>query len=75
MNIHWIAGFINANGSLGLFSGIYCQFRILITQHNNILILLQAICKFLGLGKVYLGTNLISTFKIFNLKEVNSFNL
>ncbi len=81
MNIHWLAGFINADGSFGLniqknlISGSICRFRIQITQHNNSLILLQAICKFLGEGKVYLGTNSISNFKIFNLKGVNAFIL
>jgi LAGLIDADG DNA endonuclease family protein len=80
LNIHWLAGFINADGSFGLHiqtnllgNSNICRFRILITQHINSLVLLEAICKFLGLGKVYLGPNSIANIKIFSLNEVNKF--
>lgn len=75
LNINWLAGFINADGSFGLFvqNEIECRFRILITQHANSLSLLNAICAFLGVGKVYLGSKSVYTFRIFNLAGVNAF--
>jgi len=79
LNINWLAGFINADGSFGLnvqtdsSGGTFCRFRILITQHNNSLALLQAICENLGVGKVYSSTNHLSNIKNFSLNNVNNF--
>jgi hypothetical protein len=77
INIHWLAGFMNADGSFGLYlqnDGIYnvCRFRILITQHPRSFALMLAIKDFLGVGNVY-DSKPMSTFKIFNLNEVNAF--
>jgi hypothetical protein len=53
----------------------FCKYRILIAQHNNSLVLLQAICKYLGVGKVYHSTKSVSTYKIFSLDDINKFTL
>lgn len=78
INIFWLAGFINADGSFCLYTqpnkitGCICKFRIRIIQHTNSIDLMEAICIFLG--KVYIKRSKpISKLKIFNIKEVNIF--
>lgn len=61
MNIHWIFGFINADGHFRIVIpksqttklGGSVNFVIQITQHNRSLIVLQEIKKFLGTGNIY----------------------
>ena len=82
MNIHWIAGFINADGSfkvhvrkseksiLGFSAAPFIQ----ITQHSNSLVTLQAIQSFLGLGTISKFKNVPAyNFTITNLKDANLF--
>jgi hypothetical protein len=75
MNIHWIAGFMNADGSFGLNiqKPKTCRFRILITQHSKSLIVMLAIKEFFGVGTVANAAKELVTYKIFNLQGVNTF--
>jgi len=77
LNIHWLAGFINADGPFGLYvqpnnSGVG-KFIINITQHHTNLALLQALCDFLGIGKVYPSNKSVLNYKKFSINGVNTF--
>lgn len=83
MNIHWIFGFMNADGHFiinikknqNTKSGKSIHFLIQITQHNKSLIVLEEIKKFIGAGKIYsAGSDKnISNLKITNLLEIKKF--
>lgn len=75
LNIHWLAGFMNADASFGLHieQASLCRFRIQITQHIRSLILLEAIQKFIGYGKISTNSKSIANLKINSLEGVNSF--
>lgn len=61
INVHWICGFMTADGSFNisvvkstqLLVGFVCNIRIQITQHNNSLIVLHKIIEFLQTGYLY----------------------
>lgn len=85
INIHWIAGFINADGGFGIylskpkaneakFSG-GLRIKICITQNNRSLIVLKQINQFLGVGYIVDAGKFrnASDFKIQSINGVNSF--
>lgn len=83
MNIHWIAGFMNADGSFSLLIrsrescklGRTYDIRISITQDNISLIVLNYIQFFLGFGKVKSESlpRTTSVLIITSMQEVNMF--
>lgn len=82
MDIHWLAGFINADGSFGLYAtnnktyklGKNVNMRITITQHNRSLVVLKEIKNFLGMGSIYNNDKTDSSnYIIGGLVEINSF--
>lgn len=83
MNIHWIFGFINADGHFKIVIpkskttrlGGSVNFVIQITQHNRSLIVLEEIQTFLEAGNIYsAGINKnVSVFKIASLPQINNF--
>ena len=82
MNIHWICGFINSDGSFSLLIrkdaklilGERCSTEISITQHSISLIVLERINSFLGYGSVKPKSDKPAyRFRISSLANVNSF--
>lgn len=83
MNLNWIAGFINADGTFapGLYSsnayntGFAISPQIGIAQDNISLIVLNHITELLKLGKIY-GSNInptVSTLQISGINNLNTF--
>ena len=79
MNIHWICGFINADGSFLLStykkanSGEICSISITITQHNKSIAVLEAIKNYFGYGSIYNNKKNISNYIIRSIKLINNF--
>lgn len=82
LNIHWIAGFINADGSFGIYFQKslthklkeQCSPKISISQHNRSILVLNAIIVFLGMGKLINKSNEnASDLVIYNLSDINKF--
>lgn len=82
INIHWLAGFINADGSFKVevllrktgTLGKQVRPLIVISQHTNNLIVLNKIKEFLGIGNITIRkTQPLADFKITSLKESNNF--
>jgi hypothetical protein len=82
LNIHWLCGFINADG--GFYLNIVknnkvklverANIQITITQNNISLVVLEKIKVFLGLGSIYKDSRSdASYFKICSLKQINKF--
>lgn len=61
MNIHWIAGFINADGSFTMviskaskmYLGENCSIGVSIVQHNKSLKALDCVAEVISCGKLY----------------------
>jgi hypothetical protein len=80
INIHWICGFINSDGSFGVYLiqsnaskfGFSTQLKIVISQHNKSLIVLDAIRNYFNIGKIYStsATGTVSDYKLFSLKDI-----
>jgi hypothetical protein len=82
MNIYWLGGFINADGSfsliiqkgLGYKLGERCTLEINIIQHEISLIVLEHIVKFLGVGSIYKKHKQPAyCYRITSLKSINEF--
>jgi LAGLIDADG endonuclease len=81
LNIHWIAGFINADGSFSItnYKQNYsqtkeiCSISIRITQHNRSKSTLEAIQKFFNYGSIYSNKNGVSNYIIRSIKLINNF--
>jgi hypothetical protein len=81
ITMDWVAGFISADGNFGIrFRKLAdkisetCCGEISIVQHNNSLLLLKEIVKFLGVGKIYhRKSQEVSVIRISNLKDINLF--
>jgi len=82
LNIHWLAGFINADGSFGVYFNKsisnklkkQCSPRITISQHTRSLLVLNAIKELLGIGKIYHQyQRKASQLTIQKLTEINKF--
>lgn len=82
MNIHWICGFINSDGSFSLSVrksarsklGERCSFEISISQHTISLIVLDRIQSFLSFGSVKPKSDKPAyRFRISSLNDVNNF--
>ena len=80
INIHWICGFINSDGSFSVYLiksntskfGYSYNLRILISQHNKSLIVLDAIKNYFNVGNIYSNsaTGTVLEYKIFSLKDI-----
>jgi len=82
INIHWLCGFINADGSfsliiqkgLGYKLGERCTLEINITQHELSLIVLEHITKFLRIGSISKKHKQPAySYRITSLKSINEF--
>jgi LAGLIDADG endonuclease len=81
MNIHWIAGFINANGGFFLpisksethKLGEACKPCIQITQHEISIKVLKQIKIFLGYGQLYNRLDKTTEYRISSIKNINAF--
>jgi LAGLIDADG endonuclease len=81
LNIHWIAGFINADGSFSITSykqnsskdREICSISIIISQHNRSKSILEAIKKFFNFGSIYSNKNGVSNYTIRSIKLINKF--
>lgn len=80
LNIHWINGFMNADGTFSLvilkdtksLLGERVKPSISMCQHNNSIIVLNKIKEFLEMGQVYFRSGVkASDFKISSLKDIN----
>jgi hypothetical protein len=80
INIHWICGFINADGSFAVYLiktnaskfGFSYNLKILISQHNKSLIVLDAIKNYFKIGKIYSNstTGTVLEYKLSSLKDI-----
>ena len=80
MNLNWIAGFINADGTFGIYfskntkgARDIMKVGISITQNNTSIEVLKAIREFLSYGSVWPQGTKASTFTISSLKNTNLF--
>lgn len=81
LNIHWIAGFINADGYFSINSykqnsaqvREICSISIIITQHNRSKSILEAIQKYFHFGSIYSNKNDVSNYTIRSIKLINKF--
>jgi len=83
MNIHWLSGFISADGRFGLFIrkntkcalGVSCDVIISITQDEVSLITLEHIATFLGFGKISKDSVNRTTYTYYlgSVKNINLF--
>jgi LAGLIDADG endonuclease len=84
INVHWIAGFINADGHFGLSVykssktkiGEKLGYSIRITQHNKSVVVLERIKEFLQMGTVVLDKTIgknVSHLIITHLRDINRF--
>jgi hypothetical protein len=82
LNIHWLCGFINADG--GFYLNIVknnkvklselAKIKITITQNNKSLIVLERIKVFLGLGSIYKDSRSDASYlQIASLTQINKF--
>lgn len=79
MSIHWIAGFINADGSFSVSIeksinsklGEICRLRINIVQHGRSLIALQRAAEILGCGSVKPNKDGTYILRVSSLKNIN----
>ncbi len=80
LNIHWICGFINADGTFGVYLkksnsskfGYSYYLTISISQHIKSLIVLDAIKNYFNIGKIYnrSATGSVSDYKLYSLKNI-----
>jgi hypothetical protein len=84
INIHWICGFINADGTFGVYLiksnaskfGYSYNLKLSISQHNESLIVLDAIKNYFNIGKIYNtsgpegATGSVSYYKLSSLKDI-----
>ena len=80
INIHWICGFINADGSFGVYLkksniskfGYSYNLKISISQHIKSLIVLDAIKNYFNFGNIYnfSATGSVSDYKISSIKNI-----
>jgi LAGLIDADG endonuclease len=78
INIHWICGFINSDGSFSVYLvknnkakfGYNSQLRIVISQHNKSLIVFKTIKNYFNVGKIYHNSDSVSDFKLTSLKDI-----
>jgi hypothetical protein len=82
MNLNWLAGFIQADGSFGCsirkahdtILGEQVQVNIEIAQHTRSLIVLERIKDLLGFGVIYIKkTKPMANFKIQDIENINLF--
>lgn len=78
MNIHWISGFINADGSFSVLIssstnsllGETVKLRIDITQHEISLLALQRAAEILACGSIYRKGKAAVSWGVFNIKDI-----
>lgn len=82
INVHWIAGFLNADGGFNIRVGANpksalgksTKIKIQITQNNISIAVLEKIKEYLGIGKVYpYPENNASSYTISSIGEANKF--
>jgi LAGLIDADG endonuclease len=81
INIHWLAGFINADGTFSavvvknnnVTIGEQCQLLISISQHNRSIIVLKAIKTFLGFGNLHTMGVEASRVQWGSMRDINLF--
>jgi LAGLIDADG endonuclease len=81
MDMHWLAGFINADGSFSLSVnktprrtlGEACIFYVLITQNETSKIVLDHIIQLLGAGFIYSQAKGVYVYKMRSIKDINAF--
>lgn len=79
MNIHWVAGFINADGSFSVLIrkandttlGEKVSIEINISQHEKSLLALNHLAEFLGCGSVKQYGQTAYRWRVSNIKDVN----
>jgi hypothetical protein len=81
INIHWISGFINADGCFFLLPkkdnkmklGERITYGITISQNIISLIVLESIASFFGFGNIRENVNDVHIYRIDSLKNINTF--
>lgn len=80
MNLNWIAGFINADGTFGIYfskdtrrKGENMKVGISITQNNTSILVLERIREFLSFGNIWSQGLKASAFGISSIKDANLF--
>lgn len=80
MNLNWLAGFINADGTFGIYFSKntrsereIMKLGISITQNNTSIIVLEKIREFLSYGNIWSQGLKASAFALSSLKDTNLF--